>query len=271
MLNKITQGDCLEVLRSLDDNSIDLTVTSPPYDNLRTYNGFTWDFEGIAKELYRITKDGGVVVWVVGDAVNKGSETGTSFRQALYFMQCGFNLHDTMIYEKANVFGGGGNPLLRYAQSFEYIFVFSKGRPKTFNPIMTPCVKSGKPFTGRTRKNRRSDGGAHDAQRLVEGTVADTKVKSNVFRYNIGFNMTSKDKIAFEHPAIFPEELANDQIISWSNPGDVVLDCFGGSGTTAKMALLNNRNYIHIDISEEYVGIAKQRISDAMKTVGDRE
>lgn len=102
--NYITLGDCVELMKEIPDDFIDLTVTSPPYDNLRDYNNeMTWNFEKfkeVAKELFRITKPGGVVVWVVGDATIKGSETGTSFRQALFFKDCGFNLHDTMIYKK---------------------------------------------------------------------------------------------------------------------------------------------------------------------------
>jgi DNA modification methylase len=132
-VNKIICGDCLEVMKKIPDGSVDLVLTSPPYDNLRTYNGYNFDFEGIAKELHRVTKDGGVIVWVVGDATIKGSETGTSFKQALYFKEIGFNLHDTMIYHKNNY-----PPLThnRYEQCFEYMFVFSKRYLKSFNPIM---------------------------------------------------------------------------------------------------------------------------------------
>lgn len=264
-LNKITQGDSLEVLRELADNSIDLTVTSPPYDNLRTYNGFTWDFEGIARELYRVTKDGGVVVWVVGDATVKGSETGTSFIQALFFKEIGFNLHDTMIYEKYNPFGSSGKGHLRYRQGFEYMFVLSKGKVLTFNPLTEDCVKAGKKINATTRKNRQSDGGEFDDKRAISVVTKPTKVRKNIFCYHSGFNHTTKDKYAFEHSAMFPEQLANDHITTWSNPGDVVLDPFGGSGTTAKMAILNNRDFIHIDISGEYVAIANQRIADALQ------
>lgn len=260
MINEIITGNNVEILRQMPDDFIDLSVTSPPYDNLRNYNGYSFEFENLAKDLYRVTKPGGVVVWVVGDATTNGSETGTSFRQALYFKEIGFNLHDTMIYQKANVFGGSGNPPLRYAQSFEYIFVLSKGKPSTFNPIKEPCKKAGQKFTGRTRKNKQSDGLDFDAQRHVEGFVAKSKIRSNVFTYSIGFNMTSKDKEAFKHPAIFPEALAEEQILSWSNPDDVILDPFGGSGTTAKMAKKNGRQFIHIDISDEYNEIARKRV-----------
>lgn len=243
--------DCVDGMKLLPNECIDLTVTSPPYDNLRTYKGFTWDFESVAKELYRVTKQGGVVVWVVGDATIKGSETGTSFRQALYFMECGFNLHDTMIYRKKKP------PLThnRYEQEFDYMFVFSKGKPKTFNPIMIDKLYMDK----RTNKAfGRNNTNEHD---MGFSSKKTKKIKGNVWEYLVGGGKTTKDKIAFNHPAIFPEKLAQDHIISWSNPGDIVFDPFVGSGTTAKMALLNGRNYIGIDISEEYCEIARKRIA----------
>jgi DNA modification methylase len=253
-VNQIIQGDCLEVMKGLPDKCIDLTVTSPPYDNLRTYNGFVFDFEGIAKELYRITKDGGVVVWVVGDRVINGSETLIPFNQALYFKQIGFNIHDTMIYQK------NAMPFpeqTRYIQCFEYMFVMSKGKPKSHNMIKEPTRVANR------IKNKKS------CQRNKDGTTTPMKYETgknernkwNVWVYEVGYNKTTKDKEAFQHPAMFPEALARDHIISWSNKGDLVLDPFVGSGTTAKMALLNGRNYIGIDISEEYCEIARKRIA----------
>jgi len=240
---KLYQGDCLQIMPTLPDKSVDLTVTSPPYDNLRTYNGYTFDFEGIAKELFRITKDGGVVVWVVGDATIKGSETGTSFRQALYFKEIGFNLHDTMIYHKKNYVPLTHN---RYEQCFEYMFVFSKGRPKTFNGIKVPVlgIKGGSCFVekdGTTRK-------AHS-----ERGVNTHKLSTNVFSYATG-------QLRNGHPAPFPEKLAEDHILSWSNEGDTVLDPMMGSGTTGKMAKILKRKFIGIEISSEYMEIAKKRI-----------
>lgn len=262
VLNEIIHGDALEVMKNMDSGTIDLTVTSPPYDNLRTYKGFNWDFEGIAKELFRVTKDGGVVVWVVGDKTIKGSESGTSFKQALYFKEIGFNLHDTMIYQKLNPFGTSGNPPIRYSQGFEYMFIFSKGRINTFNPIKEPCKYGGTISKSSTsRKNRQSDGGEFDDLRKINGLIKKEKIVSNIFSYQTGFNHTTKDKFAFKHPAMFPEKLVEDHIRSWSNPGDNVFDPFGGAGTTAKMAKLNGRNFIHIDLSEEYCEIARQRLT----------
>ncbi|HFA49981.1 MAG TPA: site-specific DNA-methyltransferase, partial [Bacteroidetes bacterium] len=140
-LNKISEGNCVEVMKKFASNSIDLTLTSPPYDNLRSYKGYVFPFEDIAKELFRVTKEGGVVVWVVGDATIKGSETGTSFEKALFFKDVGFNLHDTMIFQKTNPI-----PQIyrkRYSNIFEYMFVFSKGPVKTHNPIKIDCLHAG--------------------------------------------------------------------------------------------------------------------------------
>lgn len=102
-INTIYNEDCLATMRKMPDNYVDLTVTSPPYDNMRKYDNFSFDFHSVAQELYRITQQGGVVVWVVGDQTKNGSESGTSFKQALYFKETvGFKLYDTMIYRKSN-------------------------------------------------------------------------------------------------------------------------------------------------------------------------
>lgn len=254
-LNHIYCMDNVEGLRKhVPDESIDLTVTSPPYDNLRKYNGFGWDFESLAHELYRVTKPGGVVVWVVGDATINGSETLTSFKQAIYFKEVvGFNVHDTMIYEKKNPVPIKQN---RYQPCFEYMFVFSKGKPRVFNPIEEECKQAGRVNKGRKQaKNNKRVIFTGDSKPYKE-----TKIKRNIWTYSVGNNVTTTDKIAFQHPAIFPEKLAEDHIISWSNPGDIVLDPFMGSGTTAKMAALNGRFFVGFEISEEYVEIANKRL-----------
>lgn len=245
--------DCLNGLKLLDDDCIDLILTSPPYDDLRTYNGYLFDFENIAKELYRVTKKGGVVVWVVGDKVNKGSKTCTSYKQAIYFKDIGFNLFDTIIYQKTSPSAPHKG---RYFNSFEYMFVFSKGKPKTVNLLHDRPNKTCGRDTGKLSK------------REVNGTLTTKKsikisafgLRTNIWTYDVGNNKSTKDKIAFKHPAIFPEKLAEDHIISWSSEDDVILDPFIGSGTVAKMALLNNRKYIGFDISREYCDIANQRI-----------
>ena len=249
MINKIYNENCLDTMAKMEDNFIDLTVTSPPYDNLRTYNGYSFDFESIAKELYRVTKEGGVVVWVVGDSTKNGSETGTSFNQALFFKECGFNLHDTMIWKKDKYIPLTHN---RYEQQFEYMFVFSKGKPKTVNHIMVDSINAGK--QPKRTFYQTSDSTKPTAEHTPK-MVAKKKIKGNVWTFN-------PQSLGNGHPAIFPEQLANDHIISWSNKGDLVYDCFIGSGTTAKMAKLNNRNYIGSEISEEYCKIIEQRLND---------
>ena len=225
-------GDCLDVMRTMPAGCIDLTVTSPPYDNLRTYKGYTFDFEPIARELYRVTKPGGVVVWVVGDATINGSETGTSFRQALYFKECGFNLHDTMIYKKDAI---AFPDVHRYQQCFEYMFVFSKGVPKTKNILADkPNVSHGRKVTGTSRD---ASGETHKATGYGKG------IKQYGYRWNVWDVSTCKGNCSTGHPAVFPEALARDHILSWSNEGDTVLDPFLGSGTTGKMAVKYNRNF----------------------------
>ena len=250
-INKIYCESNLETMANMPDCFVDLTVTSPPYDGLRTYNGYSFQFEDIVKELYRVTKQGGIVIWVVDDATIKGSESGTSFRQALYFKEIGFNLHDTMIYQ-TNKPPMNDN---RYQKEFEFMFVFSKGKPKTFNPIMVETLAKGVLNKG---GNRKANG--EKMKRGIENRTGETKVKGNI--WYLPRSSKSGDEYSRKHPATFPERLANDHIISWSNEGDLVYDPFMGSGTTAKMAMINKRNYIGSEISKEYCKIAEQRLKE---------
>lgn len=250
----LIHGDCLEELSKIETESIDLTVTSPPYDSLRDYSPLSFaDFAAVARELFRITTTGGVVVWVVGDATVNGSETGTSFRQALYFKECGFNLHDTMIYTRGFAKFPRRNG---YGAAFEYMFVLSKGKPKTFNPLKEKSRNYGQHSV---ISDREANGGTR--KRLV--SVNEFKTLSNVWLIDAGYMRSTKDKEAFSHPAIFPEKLAADHISSWSNAGDTVLDPFLGSGTTGKMALKLGRKFIGIEKDPKYFEIAKNRISAA--------
>ena len=245
-INKIFNEDCLKTMVKMPDNFIDLTITSPPYDDLREYNGYTFEFEKIARELYRVTKEGGVLVWVVGDATIKGDETGSSFKQALYFKEVGFNLHDTMIWFKPNSFNFGSN--FCYRQSFEYMFVFSKGKMKKINLIKDiPTKLKGQKVKGA----RKHANGVRDV--VPDFVVGDYKKRNNVWEIPVG---TSNNG----HPAIFPEKLAEDHILSWSKEGDLVYDPMIGSGTVAKMALLNGRKFIGSEISKEYWEEANKRI-----------
>ena len=251
------QGDCLELMKNIPDGSVDLTVTSPAYDNLRTYNGFSWDFENTARELLRITKNGGVVVWIVGDSYDKkGSETLTSFKQALFFKEIGFNVHDTMIYQKNSY---PFPPSNRYYQQFEYMFVLSKGKPKTAN-LLRQKTKWRKD-TNQVSTCRNADGST-SAMKYEKGK--EDRILDNVWLINTGYMRTTKDKFAYKHPAMFPEELCEKHILSWSNEGDIIFDCFMGSGTTGKMAVLNNRHFIGIELDNGYFEIAKKRIEEAV-------
>ena len=253
-IDKIYCGDHLEIMKDIDDNTIDLTVTSPPYDDLRDYNGYDFDYKSLAKELYRVTKDGGVVVWVVGDATVDGSETGTSFKQALYFKEIGFNLHDTMIYEKAGFANPSHN---RYHQIFEYMFIFSKGKPNVFNPI-------------KDRKNNyRIRGGS--SRRQKDGSMKNSNkggmsldkygARFNIWKYIVGGGNIATDELVHSHPAAFPEQLASDHISSWSDVGYLILDPMCGSGTTCKVAMMNGRHFIGIDVSEEYCKLTEKRLA----------
>lgn len=256
-LNKIYCENNLDTMARMPDNFIDLTVTSPPYDNLRNYNGYSFDFENVAKELYRVTKAGGVVVWVVGDATVNGSESGTSFRQALFFMECGFRLHDTMIYERVSPFPMGN----RYHPAFEYMFVLSKSSPKTFNRIMEKRLAMTGGSSFRSMDGKLEPPTNMGKQRIKTANLSGVTSRKNIWKYNAGGCHTSVDDITFTHPAAFPEKLAADHIYSWSNKFDLIYDPFTGAGTTLKMAHLQKRNWIGSEISQQYVDLANKRIA----------
>ena len=253
-LNKIYCESNLDTMARMPDNFVDLTVTSPPYDDLRTYNGYSFPFEDIAKELFRITKDGGVVVWVVKDSTKNGNKSLISFKQCLFFQEIGFNVYDVMIYSKSS---GGLPHKNRYRDAIEFMFVLSNGKPKIVNLIKDRKNKYGGTYTFGNATVRQKDGTLGDRKQRY---VKEYGYRYNIWEYATGKGNSTSDKIAFEHPAIFPEQLANDHIVSWSNEGDLVYDPFMGSGTTAKMALKNKRNYIGSEISQEYVDIAEERI-----------
>lgn len=247
---QIINSNINEYITTISESSIDLVVTSPPYDDIRTYNGYTLDIASLISELYRVIKPGGYVIWNIADQTKNGSETASSFKQALAFIEAGFKLHDTMIYSKRNPMPSSGK---RYHQAFEYVFCFCKGRPGTFNPIMVPA------------KYGHLD--CNQGYRTVDGKKAykktkrnsSTKVK-NIFEYSIGGGHTSTDPIAHEHPAIMHEQLAIDMVNTWSNPNDIVLDPFCGSGTTGVACLLHNRSFIGVDISQDYCDLAQKRL-----------
>lgn len=259
-LNKIHRGNNVTIMNKMPDNSIDLTVTSPPYDDLRDYdNKLTWDFEvfkKVAKQLYRITKKGGTIVWIIGDKTKNGNKSLTSFKQALYFQKIGFYMYDVIIYEKA---GSGPPHSKRYFNTFEYMFILSKGKPKTVNLLADKKNTCGGMTTFSEITRREKDGTLTNKGKKV---INEYGVRTNIWRYNNGKGFSTKDDIAYKHPAIFPEKLVDDHILSWSNPGDIVLDPFGGSGTTAKESVKLNRKWIYIEKVEKYCKIAQERINE---------
>lgn len=251
-LNRILCGNCEDIMKLIPDGAIDLIVTSPPYDDLREYKGFGFHFDGIAKEMFRVLNNNGIAVWVVGDRISRGNKTLTSFRHAIRFQELGFKIHDVMIYRKKNT------PFMRknaYTNCYENMIILSKEGPKTFNPLMVETKRNGYEMLPH---NKKADG----INKKIRGMLNKTKVKTNIWSYAVGLGGTTSDRIAFEHPAVFPEKLAEDHILSWTNPGDLVLDPMCGSGTTCKIAKITGRHFIGIDISEEYCDIARTRIAD---------
>jgi len=253
-LNRIYCENCLDTMARMPDDFIDLTVTSPPYDGLREYRVYSFDFEAIAKELYRVTKSGGVVVWIIDDEIVNGNRTLNSFRQAIFFQSIGFNVYDVIIYSKLS---GGLPHNRRYRDAHELMFVLSNTTPKTVNLIEDKINR----YAGTTNRSQR-----HVREKNGELTkrgkilVSDKGVRYNIWEYNVGYGNMGDDDLTKLHPARFPEKLARDHIYSWSNEGDLVYDPFMGSGTTAKMAHILKRRWIGSEISQEYVDIANKRL-----------
>ena len=250
-INKIYNENCLETMAKMPDNFIDLTVTSPPYDNLREYKGYSFDFENVAKELFRITKQGGVVVWNVNDKKDKGTKTLTSFKQALFFKEIGFFVHDIMIWEKCTFSSPISN---MYHNVFEYMFILTKGKPKTFNPI-------------KDRLNKQLGRKKHGTVRQIDGSLKPiSSIGKQIGKYGQRFNVwninTEVSNTKRCHPAQFPEKLAEDHIRSWTKSGDVVLDPFMGSGTTGVVCKKLERDFIGIELVQEYYNLAKERIKN---------
>jgi len=248
-VNELYEGDCVELMIRMPKDHVDLAITSPPYDDLRSYHN-NLHVPTVAFCLHRVLKPGGIVVWVTGDKTHKGSETLSSFKHAIAFKEAGFNVHDTMIYAKENPIPMNHN---RYEQVFEYMFVFAKGKPKTFNPIRTPITSP-----------RPEQQDVHHTKNYQRGNKKrghnTTKIKGNIWSYKVGLHCSTKDVEAFQHPAIFPDQLAEDHILSWTEPGDLVLDPMCGSGTSCKMAVKHGRKYLGFDIESRFVELARQRI-----------
>ena len=259
-INSILWGDCSKLLTKLPKEFVDLVVTSPPYDELRSYGGHAFNAAPIIKALYTALRPGGVVVWVIGDSVVRGSETGTAFKHAQEFLTAGFRLHDTMIFEKNTSSFPARRKSNRYTQIFEYMFVFSKGRPKTAKLI---CDKENK-WAGWTnwgkQTKRAKDGRLKEVADL--NPVPKFSPRNNIWKYNVGGGFGHRDKAAYKHPATFPEQLALDHILTWSKVGDIVLDPMCGSGTTCLAARKLGRGFLGMDIHKPYVKLSRKRCRD---------
>ena len=260
-LNKIINDDSLNILKLMPENCIDLVVTSPPYDDLRDYNDeLKWDFEvfqHISKELYRTLKPGGTLVWVVGDKTTNGNKSLTSFKHALFFQEIGFKIYDIIIYEKS---GTGPPHSKRYFNSFEYMIIASKGIPKTVNLLRDkPNKWAGKETFGNVTRREKDGTLTNKGKKKIN----DFGIRTNIWRYDNGKGFSTTDAYAYDHPAIFPEKLVEDHIVTWSNEGDIVLDIFGGSGTTAKVAQKLKRSWVYIEKVKKYCKIAEKRILNA--------
>lgn len=259
---EIFNEDCVSHMQSMQENLIDLVVTSPPYDNLRDYNNSSsWNFEvfkSVADQLYRIVRPNGVIVWVVNDASINNSETCTSFKQVLYFREIGFNLNDTMIWSKQETSFPDSN---RYLQSFEYMFVLVKQSDLADFKMTCNLI--------RDRKNSKAGVRVCGTDRQIDGTL--DKCSGELYRkhyddYGIRYNVwnmhCAKGKELTGHPAQFPIQLAEDHIRTWSNIGDLVFDPFLGSGTTAIACLNQSRRFLGCEIDSDYFAIAQKRISE---------
>lgn len=268
-LNQVLHCDCVLGMRALPDACIPLTVTSPPYDKLRMYDGHALPFELfqlVACELYRVTMPRGVIVWVVQDGTDKnGSETGTSFRQREFFKNLGMSAHATMIM-KVNACRFPNNR--RYCQQFHYAFVLSKGKPRVINVLRD----SANQHPGDVVKHsHRSKDGKLVTCLMPHKRLAAYGYRGNVWDYKVGNGQTTKDRFAFNQTALMPELMAEDHILSWSNPGDLVFDPMCGAATTCKMALLNHRKFLGMEIHQTYWEIACKRMELAKQEHRQRQ
>ena len=254
MYNSIVLGDCVEGMRSLPPDLVPCTVASPPYGALRHYHGnHQFDFEAAAAELWRITRPGGVVCWVVREEVVDGSESGEASEQRLFFRDLGFRLHQTIVMER---YGSRARSPGRYGESLEYAFILAKGKPATVRLLRDRRNKTAGKLV--TATHRYPDG----SYRVQRYEVDEWGYRKAVWYFAQGMHVAT-DPVARLHQAPMPEAMAEDLILSYSREGDLIFDPFAGVATTAKMALLNHRNYFGYEINAIYHARGEERLRAA--------
>ena len=253
-VNKIICEDNITYLKTLPDECIDFVITSPPYDALRDYNGYKLDLHGLGVELLRVLKDGGICVMVIQDSTRDFAKSLTSFRTIVDWCDnIGFRLFECNIYNRQGTEGAWWKK--RFRVDHEYMPIFLKGkRPQYFDKenIKIPSKHGGKIMTGANIRTKNGQTGSRKVK------INPTKCPGTVMTF--GNTCGGESKLKSKHPAVFPNMLAYDMIECFCPEDGTVLDPFNGSGTTTLAAKCLGRNYIGIDVSEEYNKIARERL-----------
>lgn len=251
---RLLTGDACEILPTIRESSVDLTVFSPPYDGLRDYKGKpSFDMAVLGREILRVTKEGGVCCMVIQDATKNGAKSLTSFRTACLFADLGWRLFECCIYSRAGVPGAWWTK--RFRVDHEYIFIFTRGDglPRRFDKTSLMVESKYAGITaGGTKRTTKGDFVA-----IKKTVISPLKCRGTIWHY--AASNTERNKTKSEHPATYPDSLARDIISCFSKEGDLVLDPMMGSGTTGIASVNMGRRFLGIEISVQYMEIAKRR------------